>query len=164
MNFDIKDYKDTFQWDMPGDYVPDISLPKEVLEDVQNRVLYALEWKAYPRIKGTITAGKLKWRGIKRKCALIYKEHCLEIYINDNGSITTKHIGTAIKEEGKNLNLIYPIIIQRKNLIDLNFDFAELQAYNFWLQKRFVITFGYNRKLSKGILDQIVKIEQLCKK
>lgn len=157
MNFDIKDYKDIFQWDVPDDYVPDISLPKEVLEDVQNRILYALEYMVRPRIKGIITAGKLRWRGIKRKCALIYKEHCWEIYINDNGSITTKHLGTAVKEKGKNLDLIYPIITQRKNLIDLNFDFMEFNRYDFWLQKKRAINFSYGRKLGKGILDRIVK-------
>ena len=159
MNFDIKDYKDTFQFGMPGDYVPDISLPEKVLEDIQSRVLYALEWMVRPRIKGAITAGKLKWRGIKRKCALIYKEHCWEIYINDNGSITTTYVGTVVQEKGKNLDLIYPIIIQRKNLIDLNFDFIEFNRYDFWLQKNRTINFGYKRKLGRGILDQIVKIE-----
>lgn len=159
MSFDIKDYKDIFQWDISENPIPDISLPDNIFEDVQNRIGYALEYIVHPRIKGLITAGKLKWRGIKRKCALIYKEHCWEIYINDNGSITATYIGAVVKKREKNLDLIYPIIVQRKNLIDLNFDFIEFNRYDFWLQKKRAINFSYGRKLGRGILDQIVKIE-----
>lgn len=135
------------------------ALPDEVVKEVQNRILYALECLVKPGIKEVVTKGKLRWRGIKRKTPIIYKNSWWEVFITDDGSIQTTYLGNCVLEKGKNVELKYPILVQRNHFIDLNFDFAEFQAYDFWLQKKRAINFGYGRKLGRGILDRIVKIE-----
>lgn len=157
MSFDIKDYKDIFQWDVSGDYVPDISIPTKVYTELQNRILYALYYLVTPRIKGPMTFGKLKWRGIKQKCNLIYKKHLWGVTILGDGSFLTNYLGIVLKEEGKNTELSYPIIIQRKTLIDLNFTGEKLIGYEFWKQKNKAIIFGIGNKKLDDLVKQIIE-------
>ena len=153
-----------FAWHVPE--MPEPEMPsKEFLEELDWRLAFALGSLVKPTIKGEVTKGKLRWRGIKRYSTFIYGDWAYEFYIEDNGSFKVNAIGRPIEPHPE---LTYPTILQRKIEISLEYenDFNLFMLYDFWKNKMKCVTFGISSRrdvtytCSGGIMEQIEK----CKK
>ncbi len=94
---------------------------REQLGELCARIEFALRFMITHPIKGKITKGKLKWRGIKQK-----------ILITDDGSVFED--GLFI---GRTMTITYEmkyVLIQREKVIDLNFPPDVMERYLQWKQ------------------------------
>lgn len=103
--------------------------------DLEHRVEYALRHLVTPPIKGEITRGKLKWRGIKLWMIKDDKEGIvLDGCVNPDG-VSLISAGRPIQEKGVRVNFaITYYLLQRLGIIPLNFTGEEKERYEQWLK------------------------------
>lgn len=132
---------EAFEWHLPQrDFV--FIQAEEILtkqrKNLESRIEYALRHFVYPPIKGEITRGKLRWRGIKLciikddKSGLIITSRLHPDGISLEGAgrmVETKDVVQCTYSETYTL-------MQRECIIPLNFDGYVEEKYQLWLKER----------------------------
>lgn len=134
-------FSETFEWHLPQrDFV---SIQAEEIftkqrKNLESRIEYALRHFVYPPIKGEITRGKLRWRGIK---LCIIKD-------DKSGLIITSRLhpdGISLESAGRIVDSKDVVqctysetytLMQRECIIPLNFDGDVEEQYQLWLKER----------------------------
>ena len=114
---------------------------EELKREIDNRVEYALRHLVKPVIKGNITRGKIRWRGLTLSY-IVSDDDCYQTRLTDNGKSDSLVICGHVVHERVLKTELFINLMQRGQLIHLNFDKETEERYNEWLKKKPVSVTG----------------------
>ena len=112
---------------------PKIELQDKLKVQLESRILYALRFLVSPPIKGEITKGKMRWRGLYLNSVLLNSGELFDAKLQPDGSMQTRYIGNTFAVECEwELSLF-----QRDHQIPLRFDAETESKYQAWLKEEY---------------------------
>lgn len=120
-----------YEWYNPSP-ITEERLKQEQIDELEIRAEYALRNLVTPPIKGAITKGKLRWRGIRSNIEVFYGGLLHRAYISGCCKIVGCHtVGRPVVSDKDKLK-VKIMLIQRNLLIDLNFSKEIMMDYEKW--------------------------------
>ena len=123
--------EEAFEWHMPN--LPDYKPEQRIIDDINMRIEYALRYLVTPPIKGEITRGKIRWRGIYAHTLIVDDCDLYNVELADNGNLQNIRFGGHALMTGFSVE---PHIFQRDHEINLNFQGEEYKRFREFRSKR----------------------------
>lgn len=119
--------KEAFEWHTPN--VPEYKPEQWLINELNMRIEYALRHLVNPPIKGEITRGKIRWRGIYAHTLVCEGWEVYNVRISGDGKLTDiRFAGHSLGWTGRHyFNELY--LYQRDHAINLEFEGEELERY-----------------------------------
>lgn len=127
--------EEAFEWYLPYKQLPNYKPEQFVIDELNMRIEYALRNIVKPTIKGEITRGKIRWRGIYVHTLVCESSEVYNVRLSDKGQLTDIHFaGHALKLPGVTYSCELRLF-QRGHEINLDYTGKEMKRYEDFCSK-----------------------------